>query len=51
MEIIIGIIVMICIGFNNFLEKQKTKDLTDDQRWDYEWKQLEKKYKFGRYKK
>lgn len=51
MEIVIGLIVAACNGFNNFLEDQKTKNMTSDQRWDYDWKQLEKKYKFGRYKK
>lgn len=51
MEIVIGLIVAACIGFNNFLEDQKTKNMTDDQKWYYEWKKLEKRYKFGRYKK
>lgn len=51
MEIVIGLIVAACIEFNNFLEDRKTKNMSPDQRWDYDWKQLEKKYKFGRYKK
>lgn len=46
MKIVIGLIVAVCTGFNNFLEDQKTKNMTSDQRWDYEWKKLERKYKF-----
>lgn len=51
MGIIIGLIVAICIWFNDFLENQHTKNMNPDQLWDYEWKKLEKKGKFGRYKK
>lgn len=51
MEIVIGLIVAACISFNNFLENQKTKNMTPDQKWDYECEKLEKRYKFGRYKK
>lgn len=51
MEIVIALIIAVCVWFNKFLEDQKTKDMTPDQRWKYEWDKLEKKYKFGKHDK
>lgn len=51
MGIIIGLIVAACIWFNDFLEDQHTKNMDADQLWDHEWRKLERKGKFGRYKR
>ena len=51
MGIIIGLIVATCIWFNDFLENQHTKNMNADQLWDEEWRKLERKGKFGRYKR
>lgn len=40
--IIFGTIVMIVGGLFAFAENQKTKNMSDQERWEYEWKKAKK---------
>lgn len=46
MEILIGLIIVAVIGIGKLLEDNKTKNMTSDQRFNYEWDKLNKKYHF-----
>lgn len=41
--IIFGTIVMIVGGLFAFAENQKTKNMTEDERWRYEWRKINKR--------
>lgn len=40
--IIFGMIVIMGGALFSFAENQKTKNMTEDERWEYEWKKAKK---------
>lgn len=41
--IIFGLIVLVIGGLFTLAEDQKTKNMTEDERWEYEWRKINKR--------
>ncbi len=41
--IIFGLIVLVIGGLFTLAENQKTKNMTEDERWEYEWRKINKR--------